>query len=294
MVEILRDASGMDSVCLIKTSDDARYRTTATGPLGAILSALPDKEIADLARLVDSVKSCYTASDTMGRGFVGTESIREFARAVIVLPLRSGGTRIGTVVLANSRPRALSGEEVEALEIIVDHLASSLQAAELITHLGEKAHRDALTGVGNRAAFDAELERELLRPEPSRRAALVVDIDHFKAINDAHGHLTGDQVLRCVAEHLERSSRDVQVFRYGGDEFACLIPHRDPTDTAEMAKVLCKNAEGALLEFGSSVTGGLAIAEPGESPWATFGRADDALLTAKRHFRGEVFLRPTS
>jgi len=58
--------------------------------------------------------------------------------------------------------------------------------------------------------------------------------------------------------------------------------------------VLCKNAEGALLEFGSSVTAGLAIAEPGESPWATFRRADDALLTAKRNFRGEVVLHPAA
>jgi diguanylate cyclase (GGDEF)-like protein len=290
MVEILCEASGMDSVCLIKTSDDARDRTFAIGPLGSILSALPDKEIADLARLVDSVRSCYTASDTMGRGFVGTESIREFARAVIVLPLRSGGVRIGTVVLANSRPRALSGEEVEALEIIVDHLASSLQAAELITHLGRKAHKDALTGIGNRAAFDEELEREVLRPDSARRAALVVDIDHFKKINDAHGHLTGDDVLRCLAEQLAKSSTDVQVFRYGGDEFACLIPHDDPHGTTAIAKALCENADRALLEYGSSVTAGLAIAREAESPWATFGRADDALLTAKRHFRGEVIL----
>lgn len=142
VIDILREASGMDSVCLIQVADGAPYVAAATGPLAPVLTSLSEDELSFLSGLVDTVNSCYTANEALGRGFVGTESIRMSARAVIVLPLRSGGYRIGTVVLANARPRALSGEEVEPLELIAGQIAATLDATALL----DRIHQSAGTG----------------------------------------------------------------------------------------------------------------------------------------------------
>jgi diguanylate cyclase (GGDEF)-like protein len=292
VLAILCDASGMDSACLIRTSERPTHEISAIGPLGSILAALPSEEISDLSRLVDHVNSCYTASDTMGRGFVGTESIRAFARAVIVLPLRSGGNRIGTVVLADSLPRALSGEQVEPLELIAGQLAATLDSAALVERLRLKANMDGLTGLGNRAGFEEQLAREGGQPDSARSAALIIDIDHFKRINDAYGHLVGDAVLRSVAAQLKSQSDGLPIFRYGGDEFVCLIPTSDSSGARVIADALCSGAARALVQYGSSVTAGLAIPRAAETPWTTFARADAALLTAKVQFRGTVLLNP--
>ena len=289
VLEILRDASGMDSVCLIRSAGVGQHDIAATGPLGPILATLPEDEIAQLSRLVDNVNSCYTASDTMGRGFVGTESIRAFARAVVVLPLRSGGSRIGTVLLADSHPRALSGDEVEPLELIAGHLATTLAASMLVERLRVKANTDGLTGLGNRGAFEEELVQEAARPEWSRSAALIIDIDHFKQINDAHGHLAGDHALRMLADQL-KAANDLRAFRYGGDEFVCLIRNCDSIASTTIANAVCTSVERGLVEYGASVTAGLAMPGIAETPWATFVRADAALLDAKRHSRGTVLI----
>ena len=142
VIEILREASGMDSVCLMQMMDGTPHVTAATGPLGSILTSVPDDELAFLAGLVDTVNSCYTANEALGRGFVGTESIRMFARAVVVLPLRSGGSRIGTIVLANSRPRALSGEDVEPLELLAGQIGATLDATALLDRIRQNARQD--------------------------------------------------------------------------------------------------------------------------------------------------------
>ena len=142
VIEILREASDMDSVCLMQMVDGNQHATAATGPLGSILASLPEDELAFLAGLVDTVNSCYTANEALGRGFVGTESIRMFARAVVVLPLRSGGSRIGTIVLANSRPRALSGEDVEPLELIAGQIGATLDATALLDQIRQTAGKD--------------------------------------------------------------------------------------------------------------------------------------------------------
>jgi diguanylate cyclase (GGDEF)-like protein len=193
-------------------------------------------------------------------------------------------------VLAHSQPRALTGGDVEPLELIAGHLAATLDAAALVERLRQKANMDGLTGLGSRAAFEEELAREEVRSSSARRALLVIDIDHFKKINDAHGHLIGDEALRALAANLREHSDGRSSFRFGGDEFVCLIPSDETRGTVAVAESLCARAEEALVAYDSSVTAGLAIPRDAESPWATFARADDALLKAKVQCRGTIFL----
>jgi GAF domain-containing protein len=122
------DAAEMDSACLIIDEPKGQSVVTAVGPLAESLTALDGNELSALSTLVGDIRSCYTAGDATSPGFVGTESLRSAgARAVVVLPLWAQRERIGTVVLAHSRPLRLTGDRVEPLELLADHVAAVLE-----------------------------------------------------------------------------------------------------------------------------------------------------------------------
>jgi EAL domain-containing protein (putative c-di-GMP-specific phosphodiesterase class I)/putative methionine-R-sulfoxide reductase with GAF domain len=127
LLRCLRDASRMDSGALILNGPDEPSVEAVVGPLGEALVDLTASELTSLSSLVNDIRSCYTGGDALGRGFVGTDSLRDAgARVVMVLPLWAQRARLGSVVLAHSRPLQLSGEEVRPLETLADHVASAL------------------------------------------------------------------------------------------------------------------------------------------------------------------------
>jgi len=127
LLECLRDASALDSAALILAADRGTVVGAAVGPLERSFRRLPASDLHSLSSLVDDVRSCYTGSDALGRGFVGSAALRDGgARLVVVLPLRARRVRVGSVVLAHSKPLQLDGEEVRALELLADHVASAL------------------------------------------------------------------------------------------------------------------------------------------------------------------------
>jgi len=122
-----RDAADMDSACLLIDGPGGVEAVTAVGPLAGDLLALTAGELTALSTLVGDIRSCYTAGDASSAGFVGTESLRAAgARAVVILPLWAQRKRVGTVVLAHSRPLRLTGDRVEPLELLADHVAAVL------------------------------------------------------------------------------------------------------------------------------------------------------------------------
>jgi EAL domain-containing protein (putative c-di-GMP-specific phosphodiesterase class I)/putative methionine-R-sulfoxide reductase with GAF domain len=122
------DAAEMDSACLIIDEPKGLSVLTAVGPLAESLVALDGNELSALSTLVGEIRSCYTAGDATSPGFVGTESLRSAgARAVVVLPLWAHRERFGTVILAHSRPLRLTGDRVEPLELLADHVAAVLE-----------------------------------------------------------------------------------------------------------------------------------------------------------------------
>ncbi len=122
-----REAAEMDSACLVIDESDGPRVITAVGPLAGSLVALGVDELCALSSFVGDIRSCYTAGDASSPGFVGTDSLRTAgARAVVVLPLWTQRQRLGTVVLAHSRPLRLTGDRVEPLELLADHAAAVL------------------------------------------------------------------------------------------------------------------------------------------------------------------------
>jgi EAL domain-containing protein (putative c-di-GMP-specific phosphodiesterase class I)/putative methionine-R-sulfoxide reductase with GAF domain len=130
LIRCLRDASRMDSGGLIVDSSAGPAMAAAVGPLEPELWKLTSSDLVGLSALVNDVRSCYTGGDALGRGFVGTDSLRDGgARVVVVLPLLAQGTRLGSAVLTHSRPLQLEGNEVRPLESLANQVASTLRSS---------------------------------------------------------------------------------------------------------------------------------------------------------------------
>lgn len=178
------------------------------------------------------------------------------------------------------------------------------RSAELAKLRGElcgavhDALTDPLTGLANRRAFDLELRAIAARASRSSPAHLVMaDIDHFKRVNDVHGHDIGDEVLRIVGEVLlSNVRRDNLVARVGGDEFGILLPRASPHYTAGIAIRLRERVASRRLavrgrpEVIERITLSIGVAgwRAGESSARWYARADAALYEAKRRGRNRV------
>jgi diguanylate cyclase (GGDEF)-like protein len=159
----------------------------------------------------------------------------------------------------------------------------------------ELALTDELTDVPNRRAVLARLSEELERPGGASCAILIMDIDHFKAINDRHGHPTGDEVLKTIAAELRATVREPASFgRLGGEEFLIVLPG---SSLAEARRAAERFREGMMAIDVSRFTGGphritasigVAASWPGVTPSAMLQRADSALYAAKRSGRNRV------
>lgn len=166
-----------------------------------------------------------------------------------------------------------------------------LRWSSQVALLNLAAHRDPLTGLANRKAlFDA------LRGEGGGGALLFCDLDHFKPVNDAHGHAAGDELLRQIAHRIERCARTADlVTRSGGDEFVILARGASPHHAVQLAERIQAAVEEPILVMGEPVQVGVTIGvahAPHRLTEATLARADRALLTAKADERGTVCWAP--
>jgi diguanylate cyclase (GGDEF)-like protein/PAS domain S-box-containing protein len=162
--------------------------------------------------------------------------------------------------------------------------------------LEEAAHHDRLTGAFNRHFFDRLVEKECARSARLSKplALLILDIDHFKLINDEHGHLAGDEVLKQLVNHISQRVRETDILtRWGGEEFALLLPETSLEGARELAESLRTSVEATELVEGlpklTISLGGTRI-RTDESAKASFRRADEALYKAKDSGRNQVFM----
>jgi diguanylate cyclase (GGDEF)-like protein len=171
----------------------------------------------------------------------------------------------------------------------------------LINGLCELSLRDPLTGLGNRRHFIATLERaiEVVARSGESILLLLLDIDHFKQINDVHGHLAGDQVLQAVAACLARCVRPMDtVVRYGGEEFAMILPNCRPTCGRAVAERVRRAVESLSISVTPLVNLQVTISIGGAyaPEWVRstadlwIERADLQLYRAKADGRNQVFL----
>lgn len=204
------------------------------------------------------------------------------------------GESLGVLTLSRQTPFA--EEELAPLEALLCALVYPLRNALLYRRALETAYKDPVTGVNNRLAFDQALvrEAELSQRHATPLSLLMLDIDHFKQVNDRYGHVFGDRVLRALAEVILGCTRGSDiVFRYGGEEFSLLLANTDLTGARCLAERICEAVRGMpFLHEGVGVhlTVSLGVAErlPGEPTTALVQRADAALYRAKSSGRDRV------
>lgn len=182
-------------------------------------------------------------------------------------------------------------ERNRLLERLVDEKTSALSAA--LGEIRQLAVTDKLTGLCNRARTDELLEQELHRAQRTRQAfaAILVDIDHFKAINDHYGHLTGDRALSAFAQRMTERLRQTDFAgRWGGEEFLILCPATNLAGAMYLAQDIRQRVQDKPFgEIGNlTASFGVAAFVLNDTPHALMARVDDALYRAKRSGRNCV------
>jgi len=223
------------------------------------------------------------------------------AREEVCLPLVSFGENIGLLVCATTQSKQFLANDIQALESVADILATATQNARYVEGVRQLAYRDGLTGVFNRRYFESRMIDEVTRAARygGGVSVLMIDLDHFKRINDDFGHMLGDDVLRAVSAIFVRQLRKVDVVcRYGGEEFAIVLPATQGTSAAAVAdKLRCAIANNQFPGVPYPVTVSIGVAEfPGNGITRddVVRAADAALYEAKEAGRNQVCLASTT
>lgn len=182
-------------------------------------------------------------------------------------------------------------DEQEELFVITLTDVSSLQASRL--DAVHKASHDKLTKINNRSAFEKALERELLRSKRYERplCLALLDIDHFKKVNDTFGHLIGDEILVLLAKRIRNTLRGTDIFaRWGGEEFVILMSETNIQNAQNVCETVRKNIEELLHPIAGNVTIsiGATTVTLNDTPQTLFKRCDEALYLAKSSGRNRV------
>jgi diguanylate cyclase (GGDEF)-like protein len=216
--------------------------------------------------------------------------------SLLSLPVVHQGRLLGVLNLQRAGTEAFAAEEVELLAAVADQAAMAIQNARLHAETVALSITDALTGLANRRHLFRQLEQEVARAARFRTqvALVMLDLDHFKELNDAAGHVAGDAVLRQVADVLRGQVRRVDaVARYGGEEFCLVLPQVSKEDAMEVAEKLRRSI--AEQSFAHAPPGGIT-ASAGVAHLPTdastleelLEAADAALYASKRRGRNRI------
>jgi diguanylate cyclase (GGDEF)-like protein len=211
----------------------------------------------------------------------------------IAVPLIVGARVVGVLQIAGPDGDR-SPDALEMLEILASHAASAIESARLHQTSEEHSQRDALTKLYNRRRLNADLDEEVRRCRRYRRplSFIMFDVDHFKKLNDTHGHARGDQVLQELGRVLEETVRETDTaYRYGGEEF-CIVVRETPLEGArDLAERLRQRVQTHFGRGDPAVTASFGVASFSEGMATSaelVASADRSLYDAKHAGRNRV------
>ncbi len=260
--------------------------------IGALLLLAPFHDYAVLVRPI-SLAVLWAMAMVLAMGFAGWRAGEPTARyyllawsafvaGVVAYMLKSFGLL----------PHGFLTQYGFQIGTIFEFILLSVALGIRVQQLRQQSRTDALTGLANRSRFDELIEGAFAQhTQGAPLALLVIDVDHFKRVNDEHGHVTGDRVLQRVADQLRRAlQRPQQACRYGGEEFAILLPRTDLARACEIAEALRRDVAADRREPAVSISIGVACTAGARhaDPRALFRAADEALYAAKRGGRNRV------
>ena len=207
--------------------------------------------------------------------------------SLIVVPLRGRAGAIGVLTIERlGTDNTFAPEEYDLVKLFAGQVSIALQNAEVFRAVEIRAQTDDLTGLLNHGTFEEYLER--FGREGTPFGLIMLDLDDFREVNNTLGHQAGDEFLRRIASSLVHAGRESDlVFRYGGDEFAFLLPHSDASGVMHVAE----RARAAVKDLGGPVTASIGVATFPEDAATATGvllAADRACFVAKRGGRDRV------
>jgi diguanylate cyclase (GGDEF)-like protein len=275
LLQALAEKSGFD-VALVTNGEDAlRSLSEADGPQLAILDWMMPG--------IDGLEVCRRIRESRHDRYI----------YLLVLTSRKGGRDVVDAMQAGADDFVVKPFDAAELDA---RLRVGRRILDLEERLRTSATRDALTGLWNRGAIRGLLDQQISR---ARRGALpltamLIDIDHFKQINDSHGHPVGDEVLRAVAKRTSSTLRIHDFLgRDGGEEFLVILPDVEPPKAVIAAERVRRSIEGEPVVTAAGAVAvtasiGVACVRGGLDADALVKLADDALYRAKREGRNRV------
>lgn len=219
-------------------------------------------------------------------------AFRAGVRSILAVPLVVEDQAIGALNVKSERVSAFGESDVRLLTATAAQIAQTVEVARLHNRFKQLASTDALTGLANHRAFYDRLEEEIRHASVtgSPLTLVVMDLDNFKMVNDTHGHLAGDAVLREIARQLRILLRKSDfIARYGGDEFAFIMADTDQTDASAAFSSLVStlstvriNVDGTMLRLSTGAWGMASYPEDGVRPAELVRVADQRMYSRKQ------------
>ena len=284
-----------DAACLVRHHDGlhtvvGRHGRAATDAVGRRVDPGADPALAAVIEASVATRGTILAGEPAPLG-----DLLPGTRSWIAVPLATGTKVVGFLVAASGVPERYTDADVDIIATLAGQGMAAYDKARLFEQVRELATVDGLTGVYNRRYALELAERQFAEAGAfAPVAAIMVDIDHFKSVNDTHGHLAGDQVIREVAARLRGAVRAEDVLgRYGGEEFVLVVAA--PRAVAdELAARVHRAVNGSPIDTGAgqlstTVSVGVAYRRPADRDLgALLSRADRALYIAKEQGRNRV------
>jgi diguanylate cyclase (GGDEF)-like protein len=291
-----------EAVALLAEPRQRRLRVVSTHgvPAAANLTELCfDVGEGITGRVAQSGRAILVRDTAADPRYLHYKNRRPVDGSFLSVPMLAKGRVLGVLDFFRAQVDAFDERSITLLTAVAGQAALAIENARLYQAQTELALTDPLTGLHNRRALDQRLGDEVLRAVrfDNPLSALMIDVDHFKAFNDQHGHLVGDLVLRQVARALRRQLRKVDTLaRFGGEEFSVLLvrtPCADAVDVAEKLRRTIEERRFARLRRDATlrVTISIGVAEmcaQTATPQALLDAADSALYEAKNSGRNRI------
>lgn len=307
LAEAAREFTGMSGAAVARWDQDVGHLLACVGadggmPPGATFGKLE----SEMALTATNVATLVRQRERGERGALpliapGERWLAE-PRTIFAVPLHGNSSGIvGILALWHTDPVRVDPDLIEAIELLAPYAAMQMHQLHAYGSLQKLADHDALTGLYNRRVFEERMQREEEHFLRYRRptSLLILDVDHFKRINDTFGHAAGDAVLKALASLLRSTVRGADlVARLGGEEFVVLLPETALAGAVEIAQRMRLQVETMVVEWQNTPievrvsVGVAACPECTTSPGTLLTAADAALYASKNGGRNQVTAAP--